>query len=169
MERIIIKHWTSPAGELIIGEYKGSICLCNWAAGRRRTAIERMLATRLKTSFAEGSTGAIEKATAELVEYFNGMRTGFDIPVAFTGTEFQNRVWKELMKIPFGTTISYGELARRIGNPAAVRAVASANARNPISIFVPCHRVIGSDNSLTGYGGGLDAKRALLALEHSVQ
>ena len=103
----------------------------------------------------------------ELEEYFAGHRKIFDIPVVFTGSEFQCTVWEELMKIPYGRTISYGELARRIHNPKAVRAVASANATNPISILVPCHRVIGSNHKLTGYGGGLDAKKGLLELECS--
>jgi len=97
---------------------------------------------------------------------FAGYRKIFDIPV-FYRSEFQCTVWGELMKIPYGTTISYGELARRIRNPKAVRAVASANATNPISIFAPCHRVIGSNHKLTGYGGGLDAKKGLLELERS--
>lgn len=83
----------------------------------------------------------------------------------FAGTDFQKTVWNELLKIPFGNTISYAEMARRIGMPKAVRAVANANGANSISIFAPCHRVIGSDHSLTGYGGGLDAKRTLLKLE----
>lgn len=164
-ECITIKHWASPCGELVIGAYRGSICMCNWSAGKRRDSIERLLSARLNAPFIEGTTQTIEKAITELEEYFNGKRISFDIPLIFTGSEFQCRVWTELMEIPFGTTISYGELARRIDNPAAVRAVASANARNPISIFVPCHRVIGSDNTLTGYSGGLEAKRTLLNLE----
>ena len=102
----------------------------------------------------------------ELNEYFAGERRAFDLPIQFAGSDFQCRVWSELMKIPYGTTISYAELARRIGNSKAVRAVASANATNQISIFVPCHRVIGSNRKLTGYGGGLDAKQALLSLEN---
>ena len=87
------------------------------------------------------------------------------MPLLFVGTDFQKTVWNELLKIPFGTTVSYGEMARRIGMPKAVRAVANANGANAISILAPCHRVIGSDHSLTGYGGGLDVKRALLELE----
>lgn len=106
-----------------------------------------------------------DRAISELEEYFAGKRMEFTIPMLFTGTEFQHRVWTELMRIPYGITISYGELARRIGNPNAVRAVASANATNPLSILVPCHRVIGHDNRLTGYGGGLEIKQMLLTLE----
>jgi methylated-DNA-[protein]-cysteine S-methyltransferase len=102
---------------------------------------------------------------AQLEAYFSGTLTAFDLPLAAEGTEFQKKVWRELCNIPFGATISYGELARRIGRPTASRAVGHCNARNPISIIVPCHRVIGADSSLTGYAGGLDRKRALLALE----
>jgi len=101
----------------------------------------------------------------QLGEYFIGERRKFDLPLRMIGTEFQRRVWRMLEEIPFGTTWSYGDLAKRIGNPNASRAVGLANGRNPISILVPCHRVIGADGSLTGYGGGLDRKRWLLAHE----
>jgi methylated-DNA-[protein]-cysteine S-methyltransferase len=101
----------------------------------------------------------------ELDEYFAATRTSFDVEVAPTGTDFQVRVWAALRTIPYGTTTSYGELARQVGNPRASRAVGLANGRNPIAIIIPCHRVIGADGSLTGYGGGLPTKRHLLALE----
>jgi methylated-DNA-[protein]-cysteine S-methyltransferase len=104
-------------------------------------------------------------AARQLDAYFAGQLTDFDLPLAPAGTEFQRRVWDGLRAIPYGQTVSYGELARRVGNPAASRAVGLANGRNPIAIVVPCHRVIGTDGSLTGYGGGLDRKRFLLALE----
>ena len=108
---------------------------------------------------------AFTAARSQLEEYFAGARSRFDVPLAADGTEFQKRVWNALTAIPYGTTISYLELARRIGNPKAVRAVGLANGRNPISILVPCHRVVGSDGSLTGYGGGLERKRWLLQHE----
>ncbi len=101
----------------------------------------------------------------QLNEYFAGERQTFDMPLKLTGTPFQRAVWEQLTRIPFGKTLSYGELAIRVGRPTAFRAIGSANGRNPISIIVPCHRVIGSDGQLTGYGGGLDKKRILLALE----
>ncbi|HEX6763894.1 MAG TPA: methylated-DNA--[protein]-cysteine S-methyltransferase [Polyangiaceae bacterium] len=103
-------------------------------------------------------------ARRELEEYFRGERTAFDVPLAFEGTAFQERVWRALRDISFGETSSYGELARRIGKPSASRAVGAANGQNPIAIIVPCHRVIGADGSLTGYGGGLPRK--LWLLEH---
>lgn len=101
----------------------------------------------------------------QLEEYLAGHRRQFDLPLDLRGTEFQKRCWQELLKIPYGETRSYADIARAIGNPAAVRAVGLANGQNPIAIIVPCHRVIGSDGSLTGYGGGLETKRKLLELE----
>lgn len=107
----------------------------------------------------------IAAAVEQLAQYFAGDRTEFDLPLAPTGTEFQVTVWSALQEIPYGETISYGELASRIGNPKASRAVGLANGRNPIAIIIPCHRVIGADGSLTGYGGGLPTKVKLLELE----
>lgn len=106
-----------------------------------------------------------QDAATQLTEYFAGHRTEFSLPLAAQGTDFQKRVWAELLQIPYGQTISYGELARRIGNPSASRAVGLANGKNPLSIVIPCHRVIGASGKLTGYGGGLPRKEALLALE----
>lgn len=104
-------------------------------------------------------------AAGQLAAYFDGQLTAFTVPLAPAGTEFQRRVWAALQSIPYGQIRSYGELARQIGSPAASRAVGLANGKNPISLIIPCHRVIGSDGSLTGYGGGLDRKRFLLELE----
>lgn len=101
----------------------------------------------------------------ELAEYFAGARREFDVPLRSEGTPFQKQVWRELQRIPFGTTITYSELARRIGQPTASRAVGSANSRNPISILVPCHRVVGADGKLTGYAGGVEQKQWLLTFE----
>jgi methylated-DNA-[protein]-cysteine S-methyltransferase len=109
--------------------------------------------------------GAFADVRRQLAEYFAGDRTAFDVPLAAAGTPFQRAVWRGLRDIPYGETVSYGELARRIGRPSAVRAVGLANGRNPISVIVPCHRVIGADGTLTGYGGGIERKRLLLELE----
>src|SRR5262245_27159989 len=107
----------------------------------------------------------LREARRQLEQYFAGKRTAFDLPLAMKGTPFQQQVWNALLRIPFGATASYGAIAAAIGRPAASRAVGGANHRNPIPIVVPCHRVIGSDGSLTGYGGGEATKRRLLALE----
>jgi methylated-DNA-[protein]-cysteine S-methyltransferase len=109
------------------------------------------------------------EAAGQLEEYFAGRRTAFDLPLALAGTPFQQRVWAALGKIPYGETISYGQLADRIGQPTAARAVGLANGRNPIGIIVPCHRVVGSGGDLTGYGGGLERKRYLLGFERRVK
>jgi methylated-DNA-[protein]-cysteine S-methyltransferase len=101
----------------------------------------------------------------QLEQYFAGDRTTFDVELRPSGGDFEREVWAELVRIPYGETASYGELARRLGRPTAARAVGAANGRNPIAVIVPCHRVIGSDGSLTGYAGGLECKRALLDLE----
>ena len=106
------------------------------------------------------------QAEKQLKEYFAGKRDTFSIPMNFAGTDFQKKIWKEIAQIPFGKTISYGELARKAGKPKAIRAAGAATGRNPVSIIVPCHRVLGKNNAITGYAGGLDRKRHLLALEN---
>lgn len=113
----------------------------------------------------EKKTEILEEAEKQLTEYFSGRRFKFDLPLAPEGTDFQKKVWSELRNIPYGKCITYGEQARRIGRPRAVRAVGGANGRNPIGIIIPCHRVIGSNGLLTGFSGGLDIKKKLLALE----
>ena len=110
-------------------------------------------------------TGAVARAVAQLQAYFRGELRAFDVPIAPRGTEFQVQVWSALVDIPFGVVCSYAQLAARLGRPGATRAVGAANGSNPIPILVPCHRVVGSDGSLTGYGGGLERKKALLELE----
>ncbi len=112
-------------------------------------------------------TGALKEAARQLDEYLQGERRAFDLPLAPAGTAFQVRVWEALSKIPYGETTSYGKLAAEIGKPGGARAVGMANNRNPIPVFIPCHRVVGADGSLTGYGGGLPIKEKLLALEKS--
>lgn len=111
----------------------------------------------------------LRRAAGQLKAYFAGRRRAFSLPLAPVGTPFQRRVWAELRKIPWGETISYSTLAKRAGRARAVRAAGAANGKNPISILIPCHRVLGKDGSLTGYGGGLERKRALLELEGAIE
>lgn len=139
--------------------------MCGRMTERHHERVRRRLSRLLNAEFVEGISAVIETAGAQLDEYFAGERREFDVPLMFAGTEFQNAVWNELMLIPHGRTTTYGELARRIGRPAAVRAIANAIGSNALSILVPCHRVLGADGALTGYAGGLPAKRHLLALE----
>ncbi len=119
----------------------------------------------IATGWQEASPRPSRTRRRQLEEYFAGDRTTFDIPLAAEGAPFEREVWHALEEIPYGETVSYGEIARRVGQPTAARAVGTANGRNPIAVIVPCHRVIGADGSLTGYGGGLERKRLLLELE----
>lgn len=162
---IKIKSYESPYGVLLLGSFGDRLCLCDWQEAKRSDSAERRLKRLLNAEFDDGPSGVIETAVAQLDEYFAGRRAKFDVPLLFVGTEFQKTVWNELLNIPFGKTISYGELARRIGMPKAVRAVANAIGANVMSIFVPCHRIIGSNRSLSGYRGGCAAKRELLERE----
>jgi len=120
---------------------------------------------RPEAGWTESARGPVGDAVRQLREYFSGKRTDFDLPLEPQGTAFQRGVWKRLEEIPYGETISYGELAKRVGNPKASRAVGAANGQNPIPIVIPCHRVIGANGKLTGFGGGLPTKEKLLDLE----
>lgn len=167
MEKKIIKvrHYESACGRLILGSMDDKLCMCDWMVEKHHDQVRRRLERMLCADFEEATSEIIEAAAVQLDEYFAGQRKMFDIPLFPAGTHFQKKVWSELMNIPYGKTISYCELAGKIGKPDAVRAVANANGANAISVFIPCHRVIGNDGSLTGYGGGLEAKRFLLELE----
>ena len=166
MKNIIqISRYSAPCGEMILGAYEDKLCLCNWVTEKHPGRVEKRLQTFLKADYVEASSATIQEAVRQLDEYFREERKTFDVPLLFVGTDFQKQVWRQLLEIPYGHTISYGEMARQLGKPSAVRAVANANGANAISIFAPCHRVIGSNHSLTGYGGGLEAKRFLLRLE----
>ena len=150
---------------MILGSYGGKLCLCNWTEEKHPGRVDKRLRTLLKAGYEEASSPVVGEAVRQLDEYFRKERTVFDVPLLFAGSDFQKRVWRLLLDIPYGQTISYGEMARRLGMPTAVRAVANANGANAISIFAPCHRVIGADGGLTGYAGGVELKRALLELE----
>jgi methylated-DNA-[protein]-cysteine S-methyltransferase len=149
-------YHASPVGELLLAGDGEVLSLISFPSGKGRR--------RPEAGWTE-EPGAFRAAQRQLDEYFAGKRERFELALAPEGTEFQRAVWRALARIPYGLTCSYGELAARIGRPRAVRAVGLANGANPLPIVVPCHRVIGADGSLTGFGGGLAAKRALLALE----
>lgn len=165
MNRILTKKYNSPCGTLILASFTDKLCLCDWQISRRHKHNIIRLRNLLNAEFEEGSSAFLENAVARLDEYFTGKRREFDIPLLFAGTDFQKSVWNELLAIPYGKNISYAHLAQCIGKQKAVRAVANAIGANPLSIFVPCHRVIGSNHSLTGYAGGISAKNFLLHLE----
>lgn len=162
---IYTQLYHSPVGDLLLGAYGEELCLCDWCMGRRRIITRQHVQERLNARYEDAPSTFLRNVVWELDEYFACERETFDIPLLLVGTDFQQAVWRVLRRIPYGTTLSYAEEARWLGNPKAIRAVASANGSNPISILIPCHRVIGSDGRLVGYGGGLETKRALLALE----
>ena len=135
------------------------------AAVHRISFPQRSRAAKPEPDWQESQRGPVGEAMRQLREYFAGKRAAFDLPLAPEGTAFQRSVWRQLQQIPYGETISYGELARRVGNPKASRAVGSANGANPLPIVIPCHRVIAGDGTLGGFGGGLPTKQTLLALE----
>lgn len=147
----------TPIGTLLIAGDEEAV--------RRIEFPKKDKAARPEPDWRESSRGAVGEAVRQLREYFGGERAEFDLPLAPEGTQFQRGVWRRLQEIPYGETISYGELAKRVGNPRASRAVGAANGQNPIPIVIPCHRVIGANGKLTGFGGGLPIKEALLALE----
>lgn len=155
----------SPCGDLLLGAAGGKLCLCDWVNGSNHAAVLSRLCRLMPACFEACPTAVTQEAARQLEEYFRRERTVFQLPLLFVGTDFQLQVWNILREIPYGKTLSYGEQSRRLGCPKAVRAVANANGANAISIIVPCHRVIGSNGLLTGYGGGLEAKRFLLELE----
>jgi methylated-DNA-[protein]-cysteine S-methyltransferase len=146
----------SPIGELLLAGDGVALRRVDMREGRRPVAI---------SSSWERNDAVFADVRRQLDEYFDGRRRVFDLPLSLAGNPFERRVWEALREIPYGQTISYGALAAAVGNPGGARAVGVANARNPVAVIVPCHRVIGADGNLTGYGGGLERKRFLLDLE----
>lgn len=171
MTTIITARHASPIGEIIIGACDNRLYLCYKRGDKLQTAIHRHLCRHLSDNdlrYMPGTSDVIRRAASQLDEYFDRKRTTFDIPLSLIGTDFQRAVWHSLAEIPYGATASYKELALRAGNPGAVRATASAIAINPLTIFIPCHRIIGSDRRLTGYSGGLEAKKFMLEMEAGI-
>jgi methylated-DNA-[protein]-cysteine S-methyltransferase len=158
MSEVFYARYESPIGPLIVGATSRGLAALEFERGRlqpRRRPGDTWVRSREE----------VEAAIGELDEYFAGRRRRFTVPLDLHGTDFQVRCWRALREIPYGETITYAELARRVGGPRGFRAVGMANHDNPVAIVVPCHRVLASDGSLGGYGGGLDVKRALLRLE----
>jgi len=168
MHKINIQYVQTPVGEMILGSYDNKLCMADWRYRKSRTIVDNRLQKGLSATYAEEESPVLTLAKEELEGYFKGLRKTFDIPLLMIGTEFQKSVWQELLKLPFGTTASYLDLAKGVNNEKAVRAVASAVGANAISILIPCHRIIGSDGSLTGYAGGLDTKKELLKIENNL-
>ena len=168
MNKISIQYHKSPVGEILLGSHDGKLCLADWRYRKMRSRIDNRIQKALNAQYIEESSEVIEQAITELKAYFRGEKKTFETPLLMLGTEFQKSVWNGLIAIPYGTTSSYLNLAKSIGNEKAVRAVASANGANAISIMIPCHRIIGSNGDLVGYAGGLDVKRKLLEIENNL-
>lgn len=162
---IYTQTYDSPCGKIILGALGGKLCLCDWLDSRLRGRNDRRVMRTFGANIEDGVSEVVNQAMAELNEYFAGRRKLFDIPIQMAGTEFQTGVWHALCEIPYGETATYLEIAEKIGNRKGVRAVAQAIGVNPIAVIVPCHRVIGTDGSLVGFAGGLEAKKILLQLE----
>ncbi len=148
----------SPVGELTLVASEAGLRAVLWA----KDDPDRVKLGEMRRDDAQA---VLVKAAQQLQEYFKGTRKTFDLPLDFVGTEFQKKVWRALLEIPYGETRSYGDIARQLGDMKAVRAVGAANGKNPISIIAPCHRVVGANGTLTGFAGGLEAKALLLRLE----
>lgn len=157
-ERFVCKKVDSPIGGLVLVGNDDGLAAILWAHDNPRRV-------RLNVVAEDDRCPVLVETARQLEEYFAGTRHAFDVKLNFIGTPFQNQVWRALLRIPFGETRSYGQIARELGNPRATRAVGAANGKNPIAIIAPCHRVIGASGGLRGFAGGLKAKETLLALE----
>jgi methylated-DNA-[protein]-cysteine S-methyltransferase len=160
-----IVSWQSPVGELLLGHHQGSLVLCDWRYRRMRDSVDSRIQEALGSYEERPDDPFLRGLIGQLQEYFQGQRKAFNVPMTLVGTDFQKRVWGVLAQIPYGATLSYQALAEELGDPKAIRAAASANGANALSILYPCHRVLGSDGGLVGYAGGLKAKETLLRIE----
>jgi methylated-DNA-[protein]-cysteine S-methyltransferase len=165
MTDICIQYHKTKIGELVLGSFEDKLCLLDFRYRKMRKVVDARLKKGLNSFFIEEDSEIIEKTRSELDEYFQENRQEFDVPIQMVGTDFQKSVWNALLKITYGTTSSYLQLAKYINNEKAVRAVAGANGANAIAIMIPCHRIIGSNGELVGYAGGLPTKKRLLTLE----
>ncbi|WP_420547598.1 methylated-DNA--[protein]-cysteine S-methyltransferase [Curvivirga sp.] len=166
MTNILTEIFETDFGRIILGSYKDKLCLCDWYDRKKRDAVDNRLKKHLKADYETAKdVPVLQQTKQELNAFFEGKRKEFTIPLLLAGSDFQKSVWNGLLATQYGETLSYLELSRRLGDEKAIRAVANANGANAISIIVPCHRIIGSDGSLTGYAGGIEIKKRLLEVE----
>lgn len=165
MNHIHIQYFKTGIGELILGSFEGQLCLLDYRYRKMRQAVDERIRKGVEAEFTEQNDEVLSQARRQLEEYLSGNRTRFDLPLLMVGTGFQKAVWTTLTEVPYGTTATYLDLAKSLGNEKAVRAVAAANGANALAIVVPCHRIVGSRGELTGYSGGLAVKQRLLQLE----
>ena len=168
MTNINIQYFKHPYAEFILGSYEGQLCLCDFRYRKMRASVDNRIQRGLNAAFVEQNDAVLEQTKSQLEEYFLGERSVFDIPLLLVGTDFQKSIWHALEGIKYGETATYLDLALSIGNENAVRAVGNANGANGLAIIIPCHRIIGSQGELIGYGGGLSLKKRLLELEQNL-
>ena len=168
MNQINIQYYKTKYAQFILGSFENKLCLLDFRYRKMRETVDNRLKIGLKAEFVEQDDEVLKETRKQLDEYFNMTRKEFDIPLITVGTAFQKSVWDGLIKVSYGTTSSYLQLAKDINNEKAVRAVASANGANAIAIIIPCHRIIGTNGKLTGFGGGLPLKKKLLELENNL-
>ncbi|NOZ54811.1 MAG: methylated-DNA--[protein]-cysteine S-methyltransferase [Gammaproteobacteria bacterium] len=168
MNQINRQYYKTNIGELVLGSFAGRLCLLDFRYRRMRAIVDNRIKKGLDAEFVDQDDGVLTKARRQIDEYLSGDRKEFDLQLLMVGTDFQKKVWSALIKVPYGTTSTYLQLAKDINNEKAVRAVASANGANAIGLIIPCHRIIGSNGELVGYGGGLSIKKRLLALEKRI-
>jgi len=165
MNQIHIQYYKTKFGEFILGSYQQKLCLLDFRYRKMRKTVDNRIKKALNAEYIEKNNEILEETRKQLNEYFNSERREFNIPLLMVGSKFQKQVWNALLKVNYGKTSSYLDLAKDIKNEKAVRAVANANGANAIGIIIPCHRIIGSNGELVGYGGGLAVKKRLLKLE----
>ncbi len=169
MNEINIQYYKTKIGELILGSFENKLCILDFRYRKMRSSVDKRIQKGLNAEFIEKNNSVLEEARKQIDEYLEGKRKTFDIPILMVGSDFQKQVWTELMKVKYGTTASYLDLAKGINNEKAVRAVASANGANSIGLIIPCHRIIETNGGLGGYGGGLAVKKRLLKIEDDKQ
>ena len=163
--RLEIQYHKTKIGELVLGSYDSKLCLLDFRYRKMRFAVDNRLKKTLNAKFVVQDNKILKETRKQITEYLRAERKTFDLPILSVGSDFQKQVWEALLKINYGETASYLDIAKYIGNEKAVRAVASANGANAIAVIIPCHRIIGSNGELVGYGGGLPIKKRLLNLE----
>lgn len=162
---IFLKLYDGVCGRLLLGSLDGELCLCTWTESEKGREIIGGMVKSLRASVSKESEATLEQATKELDEYFRGERKTFDVPLRIIGSDFQRSVLERVMEIPYGETVSYGDIAEKMGSLSHARVIGQAIAKNPLCIFVPCHRVVGRNGSFGGFSGGLKVKAQLLSIE----
>ena len=167
MRSVEIQYHSSSIGDLILGSFDNKLCLLDFQYRNLRESIDRRIRTSLEADYTIADNELLQETRAQVDEYLGGTRKVFELPILMVGTKFQKTVWMALQDIGYGETCSYLELSRRVGDEKSIRAVAAANGANAISLVIPCHRIIGINGEMIGYGGGVTVKKKLLQLERA--